>query len=424
MRRRKAPALAMAGALVLSAVAACSGAGESATIPDDPADASGTVTMWINPINEAIEDTYWEPVVAAFEEDYPNVDVEVVIQPWENRDEQLTTAIAGNEGPDVVYLIPDQIPQYAGTNSLADVSDVIADDREEFLPNALEAMSYDDTLYGVPLLMSVTSVIANKNVLADAGISEPPTTWDEALADAAKLKQAGYYLTEYDASPDSTLNQTFYPFLWQAGGSVLSEDGSEATINSSEGVRALEFIKQLVDEGYVPKDPLTTLPQPDQSVLCTGEAALAFARSVTELEACPGFDAADWVVAPPLKDVTSVDYGAVGGLSVLATSDNQGAAKAWVQWLSAPERIKDFNATHHYYSPRESTGNLFADEPLVGEAYEYLDLMKPGVTDAPSPRELQDAIKPDLQAALLGSKDVEEALDDAADTINEQLARR
>jgi multiple sugar transport system substrate-binding protein len=423
MRLRKAPALAMASALVLSAVAACSDTGDSAAVAD-PADASGTVTMWIYPINEAIEDTYWEPMVEDFKQDYPDVDVEVVVQPWDNRDEQLTTAIAGGEGPDVVYLIPDQIPQYAGTGALADVSDVVESDREEFLPNALDALTYEDTLYGVPLLMSVTSVIANKQVLADAGIDAPPATWDEALDDAAKLKQAGYYLTEYDASAVSTLNQTFYPFLWQAGGSVISEDGSEATINSPEGVRALEYIKTLVDEGYVPKDPLTTFPEPDQSVLCTGKAAMAFARSVIELQACPGFDASDWEVAPPLKDVESVDYGAVGGLSVLATSDNQGAAKAWVQWMTTPERMKDFNESHHYYSPRPSTGNLFANEPLVGEAYQYLDRMETGVTNAPSPRELQDAIKPDLQAALLGSKDVQEALDAAADTINEQLARR
>jgi ABC-type glycerol-3-phosphate transport system permease component len=63
MRLRKAPALAMASALVLSAVAACSDTGDSAAVAD-PADASGTVTMWIHPINEAIEDTYWEPMVS------------------------------------------------------------------------------------------------------------------------------------------------------------------------------------------------------------------------------------------------------------------------------------------------------------------------------------------------------------------------
>lgn len=423
MRLRKVPALATAGVLAVTAACSSSG-GDNPGVPTDPAKASGTVTMWIYPINVKIEDSYWKPKVAEFQQKYPKVKVKVVVQPWANRDEQLTTAIAGNKGPDVVYLIPDQIPQYATTGALADVSDVVASDKADFLPNALDAMTYDSKLYGAPLLMSVTSVIANKNVLAKAGIAKPPATWDEALADGAKLKQAGYYLTEYDASPEATLNQTFYPFLWQAGGAVLNDDGSKATINSPQGLQALQFVKKMVDQGYVPKDPLTTSPELDQNALCTGKAALGFARAVSEIEACPGFKESDWEVAPPLKNTASVDYGTVGGLSILAASGHKAAAKAWIQWVTAPEQIKGFATSHDFYSPRVSTGNLFASKPLVGTAYQYLSQMKAGVTNAPSPRQLQDAIKPDLQAALLGSKDPQDALDDAANEINEQLARR
>ena len=424
MRLRKVPALATAGALVLSVVTGCSSSGGSAKVPTDPTKVSGTVTMWINPINATIDNTYWSPKVAAFRQKYPNVNVKVVIQPWANRDEQLTTAIAGNKGPDVVYLIPDQVPQYAATGALADVSDVVAADKKDYLPNALTALTYQNKLYGVPILMSVTAVIANKKVLAKAGIAKPPATWDEALTDAAKLKQAGLYLTEYLGSPDAGLNQTFYPFLWQAGGSVVSDDGTKAAINSPAGLRALQFIKKLVDEGYVPKDPLTTFPKPDQSALCTGKAALGFASAPTELETCPGFKAADWEVAPPLKDSTSIDYGTVGGLSVLAGSKHQAAAKAWIQWLASSEQMKDFDSTHDFYSPRTSAGNLFATKPLIGDAYQYLGQMTAGVTNAESPRQLQDAIKPDLQAALLGSVSAQKALDNAAKDINQVLAKR
>lgn len=423
MRLRKLPALATAGVLAVTAACSSSG-GDNPAVPTDPTQVSGKVTMWIYPINPKIEDSYWKPKVAAFKQKYPKADVNVVVQPWTNRDEQLTTAIAGNKGPDVVYLIPDQIPQYATTNALADVTDVVANDKADFLPNALEAMTYDGKLYGAPLLMSVTSVVANKKVLAKAGIAKPPATWDEALADGAKLKQAGYYLTEYNASPEATLNQTFYPFLWQAGGSVLNDDGSKAAINSPQGLQALQFLKTMVDQGYVPKDPLTTSPELDQSALCTGKAAIAFASSVSEVEACPGFNAADWEVAPPLKKADSVDYGTVGGLSILAASGHKAAAKAWIQWVTAPEQIKGFATTHDFYSPRVSTGNLFENKPMVGTAYQWLGQMKAGVTNAPSPRQLQDAIKPDLQAALLGSKDPQDALDDAANEINDQLARR
>ncbi|GAA4206209.1 ABC transporter substrate-binding protein [Actinocatenispora rupis] len=422
MRWGKTTALVAAGALALSALAAC-GSGGDAKVPSDPSKVSGTVTMWIYPINQNIENTWWKSKVAAFKKKYAKVNVNVVVQPWANRDEQLTTAIAGGKGPDVVYLIPDQVPQYANTGALADVSDVVAKDKADFRPNALSAMTYQDKLYGVPMLMSVTTTIANKNLLKKAGIAAPPATWDEALADGAKLKKKGLYLTDYVATPDATLNQTFYPFLWQAGGDVLSKDGKKAAFNSPAGVKALTFLKTLVDKGYVPKDSLTVTPKPDQSVLCTSKAAMGFATSTAELSVCPGFKATDWQTASPLKETTSVGYGTVGGLSVLSGSKNAAAAKAWVQWISAPAQLKAFDVDHVYSSPRVSAGSLLSGQPLMGDTEKYLGDMKTGVTNASAPRQLMDVIKPHLQAALLGKVSVKQALADAEKDANQQLAR-
>ncbi|MEV0842991.1 sugar ABC transporter substrate-binding protein [Actinocatenispora sera] len=421
MRVRAMAAALVAGVLAVTA-SAC-GSGSDAKVPSDPSKVSGTVTMWIYPINEKIENTWWKSRVAAFEKKYSKVNVKVVVQPWANRDEQLTTAIAGGKGPDVVYLIPDQVPQYANTGALADVSDVVAKDKADFRQNALDAMTYQGKLYGVPMLMSVTTTVANKKVLAKAGIDAPPATWDEALADGAKLKKKGLYLTDYVATPDATLNQTFYPLLWQAGGSVLSSDGKKAAFNSPAGVKALTFVKTLVDKGYVPKDSLTVTPKPDQSVLCTNKAAMGFASSTAEVGICPGYQASDWQVAAPLKETKSVSYGTVGGLSVLSGSKNAAAAKAWVQWISSASQLKQFDLDHGYSSPRTSQGNLMADQPLVGDSEKYLGQMKTGVTNAAAPRQLMDVVKPHLQAALLGKVSVKQALADAEKDANKQLAR-
>ncbi|GAA4216790.1 ABC transporter substrate-binding protein [Actinocatenispora rupis] len=421
MRWGKSTALVLAGALVLSALSAC-GAGDG-KVPSDPSAVTGTVTMWIYPINATIENSWWKSRAAAFAKKYPKAKVKVVVQPWANRDEQLTTAIAGGKGPDVVYVIPDQVPQYASTGALADVSDVIAKDRKDFRPNALSAMSYRETLYGVPVLMSVTTTLANKKVLAKAGITAPPATWDEALADGAKLKAKGRYLTDYVGGADSSLNQTFYPFLWQAGGSVLTKDGKKAAFNSPAGVKALTFVKTLVDKGYVPRASLVTTPKPDQGVLCTGKAAMGFASATAEVASCPGFKASDWVAAAPLTQATSVDYGTVGGLSVLSGSSHIAAAKAWVQWVAAPTQLTQFDVSHGYSSPRVSAGSLLAKQPLIGDTEKYLGRMKTGVTNASAPRQLMDVIKPHLQAALLGQVSVRRALADAEKDANAQLAR-
>lgn len=421
MRLRPILAAALAGALVVGA-AGCGGSGDAA-VPTDPSKVSGTVTMWVYPINQTIENTWWAPKVKEFQKKYGKVEVKVVVQPWANRDEQLTTAIAGGSGPDVVYLIPDQIPQYASTGALADVSDVISSDKGDFRPNALTAMTYDKTLYGVPLLMSVTTTLGNKKLMQAAGISDVPKTWDEFLTDAAKLKKAGYYATEYAGDPTATLNQTFYPLLWEAGGQVLSDDGKKAALNSDAGVKALTFVKQLIDNGYAPKDELTTAKAGDDSLVCQGKAAFALFAAAAQLQACSNQKPADWVAGPPLADKTSTTYGTVGGLSLLAGSKNQAAAKAWIQWLTSSAQMKTFDTDHVYSAPRTSVGDLFSGQPVTGDQEKYLDKVQTGVTNAKAPRQLMDLIKPHLQAALLGRVTPKQALDDAAKDVDGALAR-
>jgi multiple sugar transport system substrate-binding protein len=417
--------LRVVGAGAASAVAGAAAAGcgtDDKAVLSDPGKVSGSVTMWIYPIDPNHEDAWWKPKISAFRKTYGKVDVKVVVQPWANRDEQLTTAITGRKGPDVVYLIPDQVPQYAQTGALADVSDVIAADRKDFRSNALSALSYDGKLYGVPLLMGGTGTLVNTKILAAAGISSPPQTWDDVLAAAPKLKAKGYYTTEYVADVAQTLNLTFYPLLWQAGGDVLSSDGKKATFNAEPGVRALTYVKKLVDGGYVPTQSLTKVPPAEADPVAHGKVAFVTGSAVADLEATAGINPDDWDVVAPLKDTTRLTYGVVGGLSVLDSAHDMAAAKAWVRWLAAPAQLKEFDRNRKYYSPRVSVGALFGDDRLLGAQEKYVGETRAGVIH-PKARQLMDLIKPHLQAALLGKVPPAQALDDAAKEVDDLLAR-
>ena len=89
----------------------------------------------------------------------------------------------------------------------------------------------------------------NKTILTKAGISTPPETWDEIKAAAPKIKAAGFSTLDYSASPEATLNLSFYPLLWQAGGKVFADDGKTVAFNQAPGLEALTFLKGLWDEG-------------------------------------------------------------------------------------------------------------------------------------------------------------------------------
>jgi len=430
MRLRYAAALLAAGTLAL--VAACSSgngissSGGAISSSTDPNSLSGTVTMWIYPIAPTGEAADWKPRVAAFEKLYPHVKVNVVVQPWANRDEQLETAIAGGKGPDVVYLIPDQIPNYANSGSLENVGSLVSSDKSDFYPNALNALTYNGSLYGVPLLMQATTLLANKNVMKAAGITQIPTTWSQMLADGPALKAKGFYLTEYDAAPDQTLNETFYPLLWQAGGQVLSANGKQAAFNSSAGVTALGFLQTLVKDGYVPKDPLTVDPTPDTDPINQGKVAFVMTGDVASLTPTAQVPLSAWAVGKPLSSGTSggkvISYGTVGGLSILSQSQNKAAAAAWVSWVTSTAQIKSYDSTHDYFSPRKSVGTLFSPSTLIGQEEEMLPYVTQGSINLDS-RQIISDLAAKLQGAILNDTNPQQALNSAATETNQLLSR-
>lgn len=420
-RRKLLQAVLGTGALAATGMttAACGGGSGGGGNSSGPGGVSGDVNMWIYPIDPEHEKAWWPNVKKEFNKTYPNVNISVTVQPWADRDTQLTTAIAGGKAPDVVYLIPDQLPGYAAEGALAEVSDVIADDKDDFRDVALKAMTFQDKLYGVPILMGGSGTWTNHKVLNAAGVSDAPRTWDDMLAAAPKVKAIGKYIVMYTAAPDETLNLTYYPYLWEAGGQVLNEDGTKAAFNSDAGLAALKFIKKLVDNGYVPKDPLTTVPGADaNNPVARGDVAVSLEGVDPNV---PGTNLNDWDVGPTMKDKVAVDYTVVGGLSVMEQSGSKDAAKAWVKFLASKAQLDKFDKNRKYFAPRKSLSGLYKGDRIYGSQEKYLDTGVPGVIH-PKARQLMDLIKPYLQRCLLGKISPEDALSGAESDVNNLLA--
>src|SRR5690606_29112315 len=114
-------------------------------------------------------------------------DYVVTYQPQEEVEAKLLTAIAGGGVPDVVLWDRFQTSVYASKGALMSLEDLIAQDSLDtsiFYEAALNELTYDGTVYGLPLTVDNRSLFYNVDMLAEAGI-EPPTTWAE-LADAAE----------------------------------------------------------------------------------------------------------------------------------------------------------------------------------------------------------------------------------------------
>ena len=223
-------------ALLALSLTAC-----GAPVPDD------VVTLWMYPIidDEPASRAFWGKVEAGFEAAH-DIDLRIQLQPWAARQEKIGTALLSGSGPDVVLLQPDMIPQYVGQRALQPVGDVVAASGRAFRPAAVTSLSVRGEVYGVPLYQTVTTTVYNRRLFAEAGITALPRTWDEVRAAAPKLAARGVPVLDYPGSAEETLNITFYPLLWQAGGSVFSADGRRSAFSSPEGVAALRFLAGLV----------------------------------------------------------------------------------------------------------------------------------------------------------------------------------
>jgi multiple sugar transport system substrate-binding protein len=403
-----AVAVALTAAL---AVTGCGGSGSG--------DSDKTVTMWIYPVifDEAQHRAYWDEAAKAFETANPGIKVKTEIFPWANRDQALATAIAGNNGPDVVYLIPDQLPKYARNIEPVDayLDEATKSDLHE---NVVQSVSIDGKMMGAPILTSASTPICNKKVFAAVGETTYPTNWNDLLTLAPKFKAKGYDVTAYAGDAKQTLNQTFYPLLWQAGGDVFSPDGKTVTFNSAEGKNALNFLKQLVDGGYVDKSLITAAPPIEQTRIAQDKVGCVWHVPVSEAEKVWGKDNVQ--IVPHFTGTRQIGYGTVGSLSMLKNAKDKEAAGKWLAFATNAEQTKKYDLASGFFSPRKSTGPLYTGDPILGEQEKQVATSTVGPLHEKA-RDVQGVLSPEIQAALLGKKSVDQALDDAAKAANALL---
>lgn len=394
-----------AGIVAATLLAGCSAGGGNA------ASGEQEITVWLYPViaDEAAHKDFWDSTIAAFEKENKGIDVKYEIFPWANRDEALQTAIAAGKGPDVVYLIPDQLAAYQ--KSIVPLNDLLSEQRQkDLLPNVKESVTIDGDILGAPILTSAQPLLCNAAAFEAAGVTDYPKTWDDVVDMAPKFTEKGMYALNYPASAENTLNLTFYPLLWQAGGAVFTDDG-EVGFDSKAGEKALGFITDLAKSGALDPEALTTNVPLEQTAVAQGKVACTWNNAVTEV--APFWGEENVMVLAPLEDEKSVAYGTVGSLSVLKGSKAQDAAAKFAEYATSADVVEPYLTAAGFFSALSTTEPLYADDPLLGEVEKYVPDTTVGELNASS-RALMGVLSPEIQAALLGQKSPADALKDAA----------
>src|SRR3954453_7579171 len=256
---RKAQVLAV---LALSgALAACSsgsapntsaGKGEG-PVQDPTSPVTVTFSSWVG------SDPTMKKFAADFHKLHPNITIQMQNVNADSASQKLTTQIAGGNPPDVAVVDASAPSDFASRQALGNLDDYISRSSivkpDDYVDAFKTFVTYQGHLWGLPIDGESTGLFYRKDLFAAAGIDGPPKTWDEFLADAEKptdpaKKQYGYEVFAPEAA------YYWYPWLYQAGGDLLSEDGKTVTFDSPEAQTAANFYTGLAK--YSPPDYLNS----------------------------------------------------------------------------------------------------------------------------------------------------------------------
>lgn len=173
-------------------------------------------------------------------------DVEVDLIKGELDIQQFLSSVAAGEPPTLLYADRDQIGSLAARGAIISLEDCIDGEgieTGEFVESALDQVTLDGTVYGIPEFNSVQLTMANQQLLDAAGLTIEAVNGSdrEAMSQAAGalVQREGDNVTVIGV--DSKLPEFLPLWVGAANGSVLSEDGRTAQLDSAEAVEALEW---------------------------------------------------------------------------------------------------------------------------------------------------------------------------------------
>lgn len=248
-----------------------------------------TLTAWIMP-NSPKPDKDFLDVMKPYLDQHPNVSLEVTVLDWGSAWTKITTAATSGEGPDILQLGTTWVPAIAAMSGIEDVTDRVDEVGGEsgYLPASWETtkISGQSQVYGVPWFVDARAIYYRTDALEKAGL-DPATAfqdWDTFKQTLSKLNGIeidGQKMTAFGVPGKNDWNvpHNIFPWIWAAGGNVLSEDKSKVVFNDAQALEGIMYYTGLAHEGLVDKASLEKNSSQIESDFSEGKAAIMVSGS-------------------------------------------------------------------------------------------------------------------------------------------------
>ena len=239
---KKFTAIAAATVIGLSGMTACGGSEEA---KEDSGEVTLTFALW-----DKLQKDGMEQMAAAFEKENPGIKIKVEMTPWDQYWTKMQASGAGDTLPDIFWMHPEQVYEYANGGKIMDMSELIENssdvDMSKFPQNVVNDFNIDGKQYAIPKDYSTFGLWYNKDIFDEKGVAYPDDTWTwdtlqeaaEKLTDKEKGREQTQLNHKLTAVADAERKGIFAgieTFQSLAGGFVPAEtrDRKSTRLNSS-----------------------------------------------------------------------------------------------------------------------------------------------------------------------------------------------
>ncbi|WP_248923963.1 ABC transporter substrate-binding protein [Paenibacillus hamazuiensis] len=382
--------------------------------------------VWFSDGNEG---DIMKGIIKDYEAKNTNVKINMIEVPYKDLSTKLKTMIAGGQPPALARISTTELGGFA--NQAVDLSESnggLDKYTSQFVDSLKPFYVVNNKAVAAPMDVTANGLIYNKTLFDKAGVKVPTSpdnvwTWDEFSAALKQVMDKGgaKYGLVWDYTP-----QRWSTMLYQFGGSMMSADGTKATINNDAGVKAAEYFKKLHDDGIMPT-----------SVWFGGENPNNLFRTGTVAAHLAG----NWMISN-YKDITNFQWGVTympkgtqrssvpGGKFAMAfkKSGVEKEATDFINYISTKEVNAKYTQDALFLSPRKDNAKLdysFGKDMMEVFSNELANTVPAAATDWSRQTivpKFSNDLKTTLSEIVAGKTPAKAGLDKVAGLIDKAIA--
>jgi multiple sugar transport system substrate-binding protein/raffinose/stachyose/melibiose transport system substrate-binding protein len=354
---------AAVGAVTMSLALAATACGGGSSTGGGSNDSPKTLTYWASNqgASIAIDKKVLQPELDKFKQQ-TGITVKLEVVPWSDLLNRILTATTSGQGPDVLNIGNTWSASLQATGaflpwSAANFAKIGGKDR--FVDSALGstgATGKDPA--AVPLYSMAYALYYNKQIFADAGISGPPTTWTELVADGKKIEAKGKQgLGAEGANVSENIHHTFV-FAKQHGADFFTADGKADFTNDGVVAAVKQYVDLMATDKVIPVGNAEYAQNQSVSDFAKGKTAMLMWQSASANLKSQGMSDSSYGIAPiPVQSGTpgtgAQTNSMVAGinLAVFKNTDNLDGSTKFVKFMTSDAEQKILNTAYSSIPP-------------------------------------------------------------------------